>query len=124
MTRSMSWFLILAFAVGLACGLWRSCRHRFSVKEVAIAAALGTLLKAWGAVLLFISYAALRFSSSGAVSAHEALVSFAVFAVLWMVMVSLWSCLPVLAGSVIGLGWRLFVKRPPLERDELESPPY
>jgi uncharacterized membrane protein len=122
MTRSMIWFLILAFAVGLACGLWRSRRHRFAVKEVAIATTFRTLLMAWGAVLLFLSYAALRFSSSGPVPAREALVAFPVFAVLWMTIVGLWSCVPVLAGSVVGLGWRLFVKRP-REQDDFETPP-
>lgn len=122
MTRNMIWFLILAFAVGLACGLWRSRRHRFTVKEVAIAAALGTLLMAWGAVLLFLSYAMLRFLNSGPTPTREALVAFPVFAALWMVIIGLYSCAPVLAGSIVGLGWRFFVKRPP-ERDDFETPP-
>lgn len=121
MTRSMVWFLVLPFAVGLASGLWRSRRYGFSMRDVAIAAWWGTLFMGGGAIALFLSFAGIRLVNFGPVPTREALVAFPVFAAVWVTIISLWSGLPILAGSIVGLSWRFFVKRP-MEQDDFEAP--
>lgn len=121
MTRSMVWFLVLPFAVGLASGLWRSRRYGFSMRDVAIAAWWGTLVMGGGAIPLFLSFAGIRLVNSGPVPTREALVALPVFAAVWVTIIGLWSSLPILAGSIVGLSWRFFVKQP-IEHEDFEAP--
>ena len=117
MTRSMVWFLVLPFAVGLASGLWRSRRYGFSMRDVAIAAWWGTLFMGGGAIALFLSFAGIRLVNFGPVPTREALVARPVFAAVWVTIIGLWSGLPIVAG----LSWRFFVKRP-IEGEDFEAP--
>lgn len=74
-----------------------------------------------GAIALFLSFAGIQLVNSGPVPTREALVAFPVFAAVWVTIIGLWSSLPILAGSIVGLSWRFFAKRP-IEGEDFEAP--
>jgi len=111
MTRDMVWFLILAFVLGLASGLWRSRRSGLALREVLIATGWALFILALGTTGVLMAQIAARFASSSPVTTRELAAGVPVFLATWVIAVGAWALVPIVAGCALGLAWQFFARR-------------